>query len=359
VATDRSPEGVPVALTVIQAAADRVFDGEIVRIAPASVGQGAEFVGAVLRSLPEVEVFRDPPRASLAAGAGGLSEVDAFLRTVGKPLEDPMSGCRFQVLATRLGSATYRGPSRARGGEVSTETLQAILGEVRNRADAIVTDPSAWQSFELGVETQFWRHHGAFANAVIAGIDYGLFEWPFNGLIPDEAASLGGSLPSEPASAMRVPVLEARAADTPFELVGVPYAASDESVSVAEADPVEMDPDVIGRGKRGHARLQNQLASEVAAAGLVPLSPSDDDPPFDLAWRDGTDVFVVEVKSTTRKNEEHQLRLGLGQLLRYRHVLAADGTTVCGILYVERKPTDPGWFDLCQSLDITLRWPTP
>ena len=97
----------------------------------------------------------------------------------------------------------------------------------------------------------------------------------------------------------------------------------------------------------------------MASARLVPLSPSDDGPQFDVAWRDGADLHVAEIKSTTAANEEHQLRLGLGQLLRYRHALSADGTTVHATLYVEQQPPDPAWSDLCQSLQITLRWPPP
>ena len=116
---------------------------------------------------------------------------------------------------------------------------------------------------------------------------------------------------------------------------------------------------MVERGTRSQGRLQNRLAAEVAAAGFVPLSPTVDDPPFDLAWRDGADLHVAEVKSTTATNEEHQLRLGLGQLLRYRHALSAGGTTVHAMLYAERQPADPAWSHLCQSLEITLRWPTP
>ena len=46
--------------------------------------------------------------------------------------------------------------------------------------------------------------------------------------------------------------------------------------------------------------------------GLPPV------PNFDLAWQKDRTVFVAEVKSITAENEEHQLRLGLGQVLQYR-----------------------------------------
>jgi hypothetical protein len=122
---------------------------------------------------------------------------------------------------------------------------------------------------------------------------------------------------------------------------GIEYLAADESAAVAERDPFPTDPDVIERGTRSHARLQNQLAAEVADAGLVPLSPAAGDPRFDLAWRDWVDLHVAEVKSTTATNEEHQLRLGLGQLLRYRLALSIDGSAVRATLFVEQKPADP------------------
>jgi hypothetical protein len=155
-----------------------------------------------------------------------------------------------------------------------------------------------------------------------------------------------------------VPTLENAATHPRSSEVGVEYVAADESATVAEHDPFATDPDVVERGTRSHACLQNQLAAEAASAGLVPLSPAADDPPFDIAWRDGAELHVAEVKSTTATNEEHQLRLGLGQLLRYRHARSADGKTVHATLYVEREPVDSAWSQLCQSLGITLRWPT-
>ena len=55
-------------LNKVQEAADRVFAGEEVPINTASVGSRSAFVGAVLRSLPGVEVLTDPARARLARG---------------------------------------------------------------------------------------------------------------------------------------------------------------------------------------------------------------------------------------------------------------------------------------------------
>jgi hypothetical protein len=48
----------------------------------------------------------------------------------------------------------------------------------------------------------------------------------------------------------------------------------------------------------------------------VPRSPAATDPNFDIAWEHNGAFYVAEVKSTTPENEEKQLRLVLGQVLR-------------------------------------------
>jgi hypothetical protein len=181
----------------------------------------------------------------------------------------------------------------------------------------------------------------------------------YNGVAGKVASSIGSDTASEPSPRERARGSENAASRPRTAEVGKAYVSADESAAVAEREPFATDPDVVERGTRSHARLQNRLAADVASAGLVPLSPGAGDPPFDLAWRDGADLHVAEVKSTTAMNEEHQMRLGLGQLLRYRHALSADGTTVRATLYFERRPADAQWSELCQSLGVTLRWPTP
>lgn len=71
----------------------------------------------------------------------------------------------------------------------------------------------------------------------------------------------------------------------------------------------------------GNAATQNELADKLRASGVEPRSPRPDEPNFDLAWESNGRVFVAEVKSITPRNEERQLRLGLGQVLRYRDVM--------------------------------------
>lgn len=71
---------------------------------------------------------------------------------------------------------------------------------------------------------------------------------------------------------------------------------------------------------------------------------------------DGSFV-LVEVKSATPTNLEGQLRLGLGQLLRYGAILRTHGEKVRHILAVERAPADTVWNALLSELDVTLVTP--
>jgi hypothetical protein len=83
--------------------------------------------------------------------------------------------------------------------------------------------------------------------------------------------------------------------------------------------------------------------------------PSAGEPNFDVAWTHGARTYVAEVKSTTDRNEERQLRLGLGQVLRYRSFLSeALGQPVSAVLVPERAPRDPIWESTCTSVDVAL-----
>ena len=82
-------------------------------------------------------------------------------------------------------------------------------------------------------------------------------------------------------------------------------------------------------------------------ASIDPRSRLPNEPNFDLAWETGGTVFVAEIKSITDDNEEEQLRLGLGQVLRYRHRLRGLGYgQVVAVLVPERAPRDSSWEEL-------------
>jgi hypothetical protein len=138
--------------------------------------------------------------------------------------------------------------------------------------------------------------------------------------------------------------------------VGRSYRRADTAATVAERDPFPTDPAVVERSLRSHGLLQNELADSVRAAGFEPES-SNGSTFFDLAWREGDVLWVAEVKSLTTANEERQLRLGLGQVLRYRQMLAGEAREVRAMLYVERRPRDDAWIEVCESVDVALLWP--
>jgi hypothetical protein len=65
---------------------------------------------------------------------------------------------------------------------------------------------------------------------------------------------------------------------------------------------------------------------------------------------------VAEVKSVKPRNIERQLRLGLGQVLRYHSVMAESGRTVRACIALSDEPHDPRWIALCDELGIGLIW---
>lgn len=113
----------------------------------------------------------------------------------------------------------------------------------------------------------------------------------------------------------------------------------------------------MDRALQAHARTQEALADALRAAGKVPRSPSPGEPVFDLAWEDDGTVCVAEIKSLNGTNDEKQLRLALGQVLRYAHLLRANARPVRCFIATESEPADESWIDLCSDLGVTLLWP--
>ena len=158
---------------------------------------------------------------------------------------------------------------------------------------------------------------------------------------------------------------EARAAPSPSEkspasapiVLGSEYRDADEELAISERDPFTVDPALVERAHRGHAATQNLLANYLRSQGLKPRSPAPGNPNFDLAWVHNSVTYVAEIKSLTEGNEEKQLRLGLGQVLRYRHLLGITHSQVCAVLVAEREPTDRSWLELCCELKVLLVWP--
>jgi hypothetical protein len=67
----------------------------------------------------------------------------------------------------------------------------------------------------------------------------------------------------------------------------------------------------------------------------------------------------VEIKTlSTTASEAKQLRLAVGQVLDYRHQLAAAGASVNAAIVVERRPRGTHWTRLCADHEIALAWPS-
>jgi hypothetical protein len=141
--------------------------------------------------------------------------------------------------------------------------------------------------------------------------------------------------------------------------LGREYRPMDEHAEIAPNAPEHtgLDPDLGGRGLRSHNVTQNLVAAAVEEAGFEPRRPKPDEPQYDIAWEQGDVTWVAEVKSVTEQNEERQLRQALGQVLRYRQLLEADGRSVRAMIAVEHEPSDPSWGQLCANEGIVLAWP--
>lgn len=153
-----------------------------------------------------------------------------------------------------------------------------------------------------------------------------------------------------------IPIVSAK--EVLSRLPGTSYRRPPEDIAVAERDPFGVDPSIVERGVRGHVCTQNLLADALLNLRIVPRSPVSIEPSFDLAWVIDSKMWVAEVKSLTENNEENQLRLGLGQVLRYAHLLRRLYLLkVFPVLAVERQPANDDWIELCDQHKVILLWP--
>ena len=143
----------------------------------------------------------------------------------------------------------------------------------------------------------------------------------------------------------------------PPSTLGATYRPEDENKKAKRKQLYAFDPDALDRGTKGHAKTQNALAEHLQQHGLTPRSWSVAEPFYDLAWERNGEIWVAEVKSLTTRNEERQMRLAIGQILRYAQQLAYKSKPVVMVIAVEREPADATWKTLCTSLQIRLAWP--
>jgi hypothetical protein len=141
--------------------------------------------------------------------------------------------------------------------------------------------------------------------------------------------------------------------------VGRAYNDANENPPDAQREvPRFKEPDSAGRGLAAHNRTQNYLANAGSSMGWLARSPARSEPQYDLAWLANDMLYVCEVKSLTQENEERQLRMAIGQVIRYRQQLTAEGHEPCfAVICTEKQPSDTSWDQLCDSEGIVLVWP--
>jgi hypothetical protein len=414
VGTVPSPEGQPVPVEWVQAALDRLAAEGEVEVSVESVGYRSAFVGAALLAVSGTRATGDsPPRIVLdtaiqrvyrAEAAGQLhawwasdSEERFWLEITDRPdigvdLHCPQrdaAGNRSPgysliwwvepadiVFHYDLNERAIMSWSRAVGRVVEAPVVWlSHRAATRRRLGVARPQPGWWLDLEgpyaLGTPLTLFalRERGDEIRAMRDALEaehgrplyfpfffYGGTELrPMQPYLNKLPAALVRALP-ELAGAAAIPTgAAARLPPTAPDVLGTEYRPATASALPDAREPFTVDPAVVERGLRGHAETQNQLAQLLREAGIEPRSPRPDEPNFDLAWeRDGI-VYVAEVKSLGPTNEERQLRLGLGQVLRYRVLLKDQRQTeVRAVLVTEREPRDPSWRALCDSLAVTL-----
>lgn len=230
--------------------------------------------------------------------------------------------------------------------EVTLADLRAQQTAVYSARAAITAGTKATSYFPFEVSTKRPLRPAQFYLAKLPASVVALFP-SLAGAASDAAAtSVGVTVPAPPVTTVKAGGL------------GRPYRSRPEPTKSSPSDPWSVDPDVLDRGRKGHWATQEALASYVDSLGAKPREPEPDEPQYDVGWELGGDLYVAEVKSLTKANQESQLRLELGQVLRYRHLVGAATTrTVRAVLAVEMAPADVPWSDLCVSLEVVLVWP--
>jgi hypothetical protein len=141
----------------------------------------------------------------------------------------------------------------------------------------------------------------------------------------------------------------------PPNRVGETYRPARENSGVAQADPFERDPQQLERALNAHGVLQNAIAGWAEGHGFRAMSPVGTDPQFDIAYRLPDETLVlVEVKSATTANFEGQLRIGLGQLLRYGEIMRNRGERVSLAIAAELEIVDDDWLSLFRRLEVSV-----
>jgi hypothetical protein len=412
VGTGRSPEGERVPIESVHSGLERLLADREIEVSPRSLGYRSSFVGAVLLTVPGAAAIQtSPPRIRLtdpltayrASEAGQVNQWWAgdprqrfWLEITDRPdigvdLHCPQrdaSGHRTPgyslIWWVQAGDVVFHYDknqhaitawSRAAGGVTEAPTVWlSHRGATRRRLQQARAQPGWWLDldgpFPLDprVTLAHIRERAPGIRAVLDALRSshpGSLYFPFSfygGTEPRPQQPYLNKLPAEfvelfPALAAAAGQVSpaAQAPPVPARTLGTEYREATVSPLPSGRQPFTVDPALVERGLKGHADTQNALAHVLRHAGIEPRSRLPYEPNFDLAWEAKGTVFVAEVKSITDENEEEQLRLGLGQVLRYRHRLRGLGHEhVVAVLVPERTPHDRSWIDLCHELGVIL-----
>ena len=411
VATERSPAGTAVPIQMVQSGLDRLQEVGELEVSVRSLGHRSSFVGAVLLTLPGTHLSRTtPPRILLVDPAtqyklDQAGSINAWWsadsrqrfwleitdrRDVGIDLHCPQrssDGTRssgfsliwwvspgdivFHYSLVHDGITSW---SRVAGPVTEAPTIwRPHRSTTRRRIHEPMPQPGWWLDLDgpfplprplTGVELARRQDDIRTVLRELEGRHRGSLYFPFFWWGGHQLRPMQYYLNKLPAELVSVFPELAEALEPPPvspgqqvrpAVVGAEYRPAHVGATVGARQPFTTDPAIVERGLRGHADTQNELARILCDAGLSPRSRLPHEPNFDLAWQVGGTVFVAEVKSITDDNEEEQLRLGLGQVLRYRHRLQRIGhPKVVAVLVPERLPRDSSWADLCQELQVVL-----
>lgn len=132
---------------------------------------------------------------------------------------------------------------------------------------------------------------------------------------------------------------------------------SDDVVVAVLSLPRTIDPEVVGDARNRHNRTVRAIHQLLRDSGKRPIKPTGwfgEQP--DVVWREYPGMHIVEVKGITGLNERQQLRLGLGQVLRYRFISEKQGHPTQAWLITDVPPADLTWIEICDSLNVRFWW---
>jgi hypothetical protein len=134
---------------------------------------------------------------------------------------------------------------------------------------------------------------------------------------------------------------------------GLPYrpAARGEATAPDNA-PHQVDLSALDAATSRHMSLQDELANHLSERGIEARSPGSWQPQFDLAFEHQGQRYVVEIKSGAPVSAQ-QVRLGVGQILEYCHLMQDDERRVSPVLLLQGDPPGP-WNVLLRDLGIRV-----